>query len=132
MVRHRSEEPPLLRHRFEPDGGGERPGTCSSSSVASSPRRRSLPPPWAHSALPGVGSTSTRGIWPGIGLRFGLSAGVSSGWRSFAVIAKTAISVVSSADCNCSDVSEGEEDQKSIRGIDFPTNPKRWARWPAN
>ena len=80
-------------------------------------------------------------------MRFGLSAGASSGRRSFAVIAAMAISraivlgpmadygALSGANCNCSEVSdgkEGEEDQKSIRGIDFPTNPKRWARWPAN
>lgn len=40
----------------------KRPGTYSNSSVTSSPRRRSLPPHWVHSALPGVSSTSTRGM----------------------------------------------------------------------
>jgi len=78
-----------------------------------------------------------RGIWSGIGLRFGLSAGASSGRCRLAVIAAMAISraivlgpmadhgALSKASCNCSAVSEGEEDQKSIRGIDFPTNPNR-------
>ena len=53
----------------------------------SSPNRRSLPPHWAQAVLPGANSTSIRGIWSGIGLRLGLSAGVSSGRRSLAVIA---------------------------------------------
>ena len=47
-----------------------------------------------------------RGIWSGIGLRFGLSAGASSGRRSLAVIAAMAISLISSASCNCSAVSD--------------------------
>ena len=96
----------------------KRPGTYSSSSVTSSPKRRSLPPHWAQAVLPGVNSTSMRGIWSGIGLRFGLSAGVSSGRRSLAVIAAMAISLISSASCNCSAVSDEA--------------PNRWARWPAN
>jgi len=95
-----------VRHWFKPNGGGEGPGTYSRSSVASSPRRRSLPPHWAHSAPAGVGSTFRRGMRSGTGLRFGLSACTSSGGCRFAVIAAMAISVVSKADCSCSDVSD--------------------------
>ncbi len=104
----------MVRHWFEDNGEG--PGTYSSSSVTSSPNRRSLPPQWPHSALAGVSSTSMRGIWSGIGLRFALLAGASSGRRSLAVIAAMAISVVSKASCNCSEVSDGEEDQKKLKG----------------
>lgn len=55
-----------------------------------------------------------RGMWSGIGLRFGLSAGVSSGRRSLAVIAAIAISDISRASCNWSDVSDD--------------GPNRWER----
>ncbi len=43
-------------------GAENRPGTYSSSSVTSSPKRRSAPPHWAQSASPVVSATSTRGI----------------------------------------------------------------------
>ena len=74
-----------------------RPGTYSSSSVTSSPRRRSRPPHLAQSSSPVVSSTSIRGMWSGIDRRFGLSRGSSSGRRSFAVIFAIEISLASSA-----------------------------------
>ena len=84
----------------------KRPGTYSSSSVTSSPIRRSLPPQSAQASAAGLSSTSMRGTWSGIGRRFGRSFSSTSGRRSRAVIAAAAISLVSSASCSCSAVSD--------------------------
>lgn len=96
----------------------KRPGTYSSSSVVSAPIRRSLPPQSAQASAPGVSSTSIRGMWSGIGRRFGRPFSSMSGRRIRAVIAAAAISLVSSASCSCSAVSAEA--------------PKRYARCPAS
>jgi DNA topoisomerase-3 len=96
----------------------KRPGTYASSPVTSSPIRRRRPPQAAQAPAPGVSSTSIRGIWSGIGRRFGLSFSSASGSFIRAVIAAAAISLVSRASCRCSAVSEDA--------------PNRCARCPAN
>jgi len=96
----------------------KRPGTYSSSSVTSSPILRRRPPQSAQASVPGVISTSIRGIWSGIGRRFGLSFSSMSGSFIRAVMSAAAISLVSRANCNCSAVSNDA--------------PNRCARCPAN
>jgi hypothetical protein len=75
----------------------KRPGTYSSSSVTSSPIRRSLPPQPAQTSVAGLSSTSIRGMCSGTGRRFGWPFSSMSGKRRRAVIAAAAISLVSSA-----------------------------------
>jgi transposase len=67
---------------------------------------KGLPLHRARSALPRVNSTSMRGMWFGLGLRFDLSARASCGRRRLAVIAATAILDISKGSCTCLGVAD--------------------------
>ena len=110
----------------------KRPGTSSSSSVTSSPRRRSRPPHRAQASSPGAISTSMRGTWSGIGRRFGRrasSSSSSSGRRRRPMIAPAATSLVSSARCSCSALSP-EAPWRCVRAPATDAGASR-SGWPA-